>query len=619
MQKHLENISLVFSTVLSSMAFCYLNSIRPDNIIVFGTCFLALLLFKTRYKEKCSASIAVLSIILSLLLLLGKYLVYLDESTGFALWLKIVITPLGAFLFFCDFFSVLFAKAENIRVSEKRTIGFVPVFVISFVVILAAWIPAWLAEYPGIFSPDTIAQLNQVEGLRAFDNFNPLLHTLMVAACRALASVFTKDINVIYFVVGLIQMVILALIYAYSNAYIYRRTGKISLLILSLIFYTLISYNVFYSISVSKDSMYAAFALLLVIAVDRYGNEPTLKNAVILIVCGIIYGLLRKNGFYSLLFTFVVLVFLWLKRDFRKTVTVFATMLILITVIERPVYSTALSVLNKNVITAQSNATLMLEDESMATDAYSISFRRGENTKTNEVHFRGNFLYVMFFQQVANVVCHDRKLTAEEEHMIEEMIPISVIKKTYNPMLVDELFNMAAAYATEEAERFGFFGYFRLWAGLLFRYPLDYLEAYVNMTKYYFYPNRFVNTYYIGVHTNEFGLSSANLLSPEYKSGVERFYSRNQNSLPLVSSLYCAGTFTFILLATIFFTMRKKNYTFLLSLLPLLGNFLILMACVPINDEFRYMYPIVVCLPYYVMQFLVKDNAQTEAQGGLRN
>ena len=65
--------------------------------------------------------------------------------------------------------------------------------------------------------------------------------------------------------------------------------------------------------------------------------------------------------------------------------------------------------------------------------------------------------------------------------------------------------------------------------------------------------------------------------------------------------------------------MRKKNYTSLLSLLPLLGNFLILMACVPINDEFRYMYPIVVCLPYYVMQFLVKDNAQTEAQGGLRN
>jgi len=197
--------------------------------------------------------------------------------------------------------------------------------------------------------------------------------------------------------------------------------------------------------------MYAAFALLLVIAVDRYGNEPTLKNAVILIVCGIIYGLLRKNGFYSLLFTFVVLVFLWLKRDFRKTVTVFATMLILITVIERPIYSAALSVLNKNVITAQSDATLMLEDESMATDAYSISFRRGENTKTNEVHFRGNFLYVMFFQQVANVVCHDRKLTAEEEHMIEEMIPISVIKKTYNPMLVDELFNMATAYATEEA------------------------------------------------------------------------------------------------------------------------------------------------------------------------
>ena len=39
-------------------------------------------------------------------------------------------------------------------------------------------------------------------------------------------------------------------------------------------------------------------------------------------------------------------------------------------------------------------------------------------------------------------------------------------------------------------------------------------------------------------------------------------------------------------------------------------------SCVPINDEFRYMYPIVVCLPFIVMHFVVKEDEYDYAMEG---
>ena len=615
-----KKVFLVIAALLGTLSFLYLNSIAIDNVFICITVFAGMLFLFTLLKGEKKASTVILSIILALLLTLGKYPIYIVESYGMELILKLIITLTGSFLFFNSFFPYLFDRLDAYEFSDRKPLSLTLVFFVSFIVILGAWIPAWLAEYPGIFTPDTVTQLHQAQGLYPYNNMNPFIHTVILKGLYLLISLFNKDVNTVYFVIGLLQMIFTAFVFAYAIAFIYERSKSLLLACGSLLFFALSSFNVFYNITISKDTVYAAFALLLAIAIDNYCNAPIKRNAVTFIITAVMYCLLRENGFYSFILTFVFLLFMAIKRNFKKTVLLFLITLILTGVIKYPVMGTLINTVNSYRRTAvfKVNDYVDLDEGLFIADLEDIEYRRDENDYTDKDYFRGSFLYVMAFQQVANVVCHDRPLTAKEEEMIEELIPIVVIKKVYDPMLVDPIFEAGSKYGTPKAVETGAFEYFKLWASLLVKYPQDYIEAYVNMTRYYFYPNRYVKMYYIGVFENKLGIKEDSIVSEDFREGLESFYE-GQKDIPLVASIYSPGTVSFILLIAVFYLIRKNNYTPLLSLLPLLGNFLILMACVPINDEFRYMYPIVVCLPFILMQMIVKgDEYSFEIEGGNR-
>ena len=610
-----KKIFLLISALLSALSFCFLNSVEFNNILVLALSFVVLLYVFFNLTGKKTKSITLLSIILSIFLILGKYLVYLEESTGWLLIVKLITTPIGAFLFFNNLCPYLFERFDLLNDRERQKVPSKWIFIISFIVILLSWIPAWLAEYPGIFTPDTVGQLYQVEGTRAYTNFSPLIHTLIIKLCYAIVGLFSSNVNVIYFAVGFIQMIFMSLVFAYANNYVYERTKKLIFPICGLIFYALVSYNVFYGITISKDSVYAALLLLFVIMIDKYCNNPIKRNVLPVVLVGIFYCLARKNGTYTLLFTIGVLFFVMFKKRFSKTFLILLVTTLATIAIEYPGYNSLLSVINNDTI-KQNNVSILSINDEYKDELYDVFYRRSEESKVGKDYFKGNFLYVMAMQQMANVVNHDRELNEKEEYMLEELMPISVFKSTYNPMLVDPLFNMAALYATEKVPELGLVEYAKLWLGLGIRYPHDYIEAYVNMTRYYYYPNRYVNMYYIGTYENSLGLVQENLFFPNYKNNIESFYN-SQYSYPIVSSIYCGGTITFVLLIGTFYGIRKKNYSSFVSMLPILGNFLILLVCVPTNDEFRYMYPIAVCLPFIIMHIIVKeDEYDSTMEGG---
>ena len=158
--------------------------------------------------------------------------------------------------------------------------------------------------------------------------------------------------------------------------------------------------------------------------------------------------------------------------------------------------------------------------------------------------------------------------------------------------------------------------YFKLWVELFLKYPLDYLEAYVNMNKYYFYPNKYIeNIYYTSIYPNEYGIKYIDN-NETLINKIETSYS-NQKKIPLVSSLFSPGTVVFILLIGLYYCLLKKNKTTFVSMFHLLVNFLILMAFVPLNDEFRYIYPVVACLPLIITQ-TISNNEYKEGNAKWR-
>lgn len=560
--------------LLSVYALYFLNSLDFSNYFLLAlTTIIFYIFFKNTHKYKKNT--ALLSLVLTFFLLLGKYKIYLDDSNGLMLAIKLVISPIGTYILFQHLFGCVFDILDNKKNKNITPISYKLSFIIAFLIICLSWLAVLIIKYPGIIYPDTLNQIVQSFGDRPLNNMNPLFHTLLIKAFYNISLSFTKDINIATFIVSLIQLAFCSFIYAYICKYIYKRTNNIYFYIATLLFYGFISYNVFYNISVSKDAMYAVFTTLLVCMIDNLCNEPSNKNIILFVITGILYSLLRNNGFYSLIAVTFVIIVLCFKFNFKKiTITIIST-LILTSVIRTPIYSAIIISSNKQYLENNPNIT--------------------------SPSFVGSFLFVVPFQQIANVVVHDRELNEKEEWLIEEYIPFEQIKEVYNPILIDPLYSEIEKYCKPTRLNIPKIEYFKLWVELFLKYPLDYLEAYVNMNKYYFYPNRYIeNMYYTSIYPNEYGIKYINN-NETLVNKIETSYS-NQKNIPLVSSLFSPGTVVFILLIGLYYCLLKKNKTTFVSMFHLLINFIILMAFVPLNDEFRYIYPVVACLPLIVTQ-----------------
>lgn len=566
-------------SIISLLSLLFLNSQGFSNYIGIILLFLIIYLFISstkRYRKNTT----VLSIFLGILLILGKYKVYMDESTGFMLMLKLISTFLGSLILFEHIFGYIFDILDSKKIKTLKLISYRNSYIIAFIVISVSWIALLIIKYPGIVYPDTMNQILQVFGDRAFNNKNPLLHTLILKGLYDFVMLFTTDINLATFIVGLVQLIACSLMYAYVCQYIYKRTDNILFYLASLIFYAFVSYNVFYNISISKDALYAAFTVLLICMTDKLCEKCSKKYIIFYVIIGILYCLLRNNGFFSFIIVTLTVCLFNFKFNFKKLTIGVLLILILTTIIRGPFYSYVINNFNK---------------------------QPENNYVSSPTKFVDSFLYVLPFQQIANVVAHDRELNEKEEWLIEEYIPLDQVKDAYNPMLVDVLFSRIADTCKASRLEIDKIEYIKLWIELFVKYPLDYLEAYVNMNKYYFYPNRYIESmYYTQIYPNDYGIEYSNN-NQELVDNIENQYSA-QKIIPLVSVIYCPGVVVFIVIICLYYSLLKGNKSIFISMFHLLINFLILMAFVPLNDEFRYIYPIVASLPVVIAQITVEKD-----------
>lgn len=431
----------------------------------------------------------------------------------------------------------------------------------SFLLCLLCWLPYYLYQYPGIMTPDSINQFEQVLGVIPYNNHHPFAHTMVFALLYKAAFALTGDMVVSVGFYTFAQMCLLSAGMAFFISTLRQQRIRPFVLLLLTAFYALIPYHAVFSVTIWKDIPFAAavlfFNCLLLRLILR--GSLLLHERILLLFSGMMICLFRSNGWYAFLVVVPFLLFFFRKQK-RQVYPCLLVTLLLCVLIKYPV-------MNHFQVTQPD----LIESLCIPT------------------------------QQIAAVLCNDRELTAEERGLIESVIDLTYIKELYNPTFADNMKELVRAgdqeYLASHKKEF-----FKLWISLGLRYPGDYLDAYIQQTYGYWYPDSF---YLVaeaeGVSATELGVSTRHLIGGPLVVKGKELAIKLGSIVPIYGTLWSMGVACWVLLFSMGTVLVRRETRKLLCYLPSVLLLFTVLIATPVATEFRYVYFMVYSMPFYLM------------------
>ena len=195
----------------------------------------------------------------------------------------------------------------------------VQIFFGSLLLLLLAWLPVYLAYYPGICAYDAPVQTGQIMEHYYFDH-HPIVHTLFLQGMLWLGSHIFGSVNAGMALYTAVQMLLLAASMAYGMLVLHRRKiaagWQLAIQILGMFF----PFHWYMSVSMTKDTVFSAFLLLQLVSLtdllweDCNSWRPGIRDLFYALgTVGMI--LFRNNGKYAMI---VLLAFAFLMFCFGK-------------------------------------------------------------------------------------------------------------------------------------------------------------------------------------------------------------------------------------------------------------------------------------------------------------
>ncbi|MBQ8995897.1 MAG: hypothetical protein IJ091_08775 [Oscillospiraceae bacterium] len=471
--------------------------------------------------------------------------------------------------FFCLLMVCLYDAFDHIPADTTKRISGGAVFLVSFSLIFCVWFLFFLAYYPGIFSPDSVWQLQQAMGDSPLSNHHPVIHTLLMRAIlKAGLAISGGNMMAATAVLSVLQMLFLALCMAYSVSSAYHLGISLPFCLISDLFFALVPFNILFSFTNLKDSWFAGFFLLLCSLLLRFfqDRDHTFKKTshyILFATSCIGIGLFRSNGLFVLLALLPFLVFTFWKK--KKLLLIFIACLVLCILVLGPVY------------------------------------RALDVTAVDPVEYLSVPL-----QQVSRVIVDEGRISDADYAMISEVVNPAMIASSYYARISDNIKNLIRTSGNQDAIAENKMGYLLLWLRLLKDNPFSYINAYVDLTVGFWYPEQTGIPYVLTMEPNSYGLSTSSRLP----SGLSSFlysisHSNNQQSFlgPLFS---CGGyVWLFLMLFIYSFTRKGKSWIAFLPSLFLWGT---LLLTTPVYGDIRYIYAVVVSLPLLCSVLKAKTN-----------
>ena len=434
----------------------------------------------------------------------------------------------------------------------------------AFLLCILCWLPYFLYQYPGIMTPDSINQLEQVLHVIPYSNHHPFLHTLLIGFFYNIGYKLTGNMVVAVSFYTFFQMCMLALTVSYLIGTLRQfRLRSLGCFIITL-FYALIPYHAVFSVTVWKDILFAAGVLFFGCSMLRLLKEITISSLIVMGISGLVMCLFRSNGWYAFLLCLPFLLF-YFRRKARTVFPVLIGVFAVAVIVKYPVMN-SLSVIQPDLIESLSVPT----------------------------------------QQITAVICNDRPLTQEQLTLIENVVDLTYVKDLYNPYYADNIKELVRAghqdYLVAHKGEF-----LKLWIQLGLAYPGDYLEAYIHQTYGYWYPDSF---YLVaeaeGVSATSLGLSHTPLIGGPLVVKGKEIAIKLGGMLPLYGTLWSMGVALWVLIFCIGNSFIRREKRKLILYLPTVALFLTVMLATPVATEFRYVYFLVFGLPFYLITSVLR-------------
>lgn len=439
----------------------------------------------------------------------------------------------------------------------------------TFIVCLLGWLPYFLYQFPGIMTPDSINQLEQVLGIVSYSNHHPWVHTLLIKVFYSIGFAITGNMVYAMGFYTFAQMCIMAFAAAYfvsSMRFLHLKAGWCTALALV---FAILPYHAVYAVTVWKDIPFAAAVLVFITSLLRLRNGKGWQHAVLFVLSGAMMCLFRSNGWYAFLVCVPIFFASFWKKN-RKVIGLLAVSLLAAVVVKYPVMN---------------------------------------GCRVTPPDFVESLCIPI--QQISYVLANDRELSLEQLELIDAVIDRNHVKNLYNPEFADNMKELVRAGHPEylEAHKKEFF---RLWLDLLIRYPGDYLEAYIQQTNGYWYPD----SYYPvadaeGVSATELGISHTPLIRGPLVVKGKEIAVKLGSMVPVYGTLWSMGVAFWILVLMIGCALVRREEGKLLYALPCLLLWGTVMIATPVATEFRYVYFLMLCMPFYLCMMVLEELSQS--------
>ena len=441
------------------------------------------------------------------------------------------------------------------------------VFAVTAVVIFLCLIPVWLAYYPIIMSYDFHRQVNEAyKGLEWFYPLQPIAHTWLIRL-----------------------FLLYALVMGYATSMIWRMTAKKWPVVVTTLFLALFPYNTVLVVCTTKDTLFTIlFTLFFLLFLERNyfsnGKKKILMN-ILLVAEGCLMMQFRNNAVYAVAVFMLLLLILRPKKE-KLGILILGICLVLGETGMRNVIQTAIGT----------------RLEAPKIEAYSVPIQQFARV----AYYHGEELEVQ-----------DPELAA----LLEKYVPRDHWDAYYAP-LADTIKGAVNASAYTENSR----QFLRDWLRVGKRYPNEFLDAFLELTRGYWFWDDFSWAENLGYGTDTrygvlFTYTSSEIEGygsiehrskfPALEKVLEKIVSGNCfNEWPVLSVIFHGSLYSW----SLFFLMvlclyRRKYWCFQMSLLPFLYFGTMLLGPVV---QVRYLFPIMVMLPV-LAAFFSSDRIKSQS------
>lgn len=524
---------------------------------------------------------AVFSFILSMLIVVGlcyRNAVGLSLSFGnMAQILKtfIVLLGYGAILYCALVFLHIWllnlvsneAKAGESSFQKNYAL-YVGIFIFD------CWLPYLIAVYPATTLYDAGTMLEQFFGYEPLTNHHPYFQILFLGTFVKFGKYLGSE-ALGMFLYDLLQMCAFIAVLAYMID-VLRKIG-ISKKILNFIiaFYTFVPIYPIYAISVGKNINFSiVFLLVIIFMFEIILSAETFvhnwKKMALLPVLLILLCLFRNEGL-AIVISCIPCFILIAKKYWKQFGVIFAGVLLFMLCWFKCI----------------------------------LPFAGVENGSVAEA------LSIPFMQTARCVYYYGDEMTAEEKEAIDRILEFDTLKERYLPESSDRVKDMYNNDATEEELQ----AYWKVWGKQFLKYPITYLDAVLNKSYGYFYPDdkgKMKDYYVVGGDIYTLNEDGADLKSffPEHVKRLDNIM-KVFREIPLLGYTTSIGFYFWCSLTAIFLLIKCKGNKFLYLFVP---AFLVFLVCIasPVNAYFRYGLAVVFTLPFYAVVVIYAMMKQKE-------